>query len=145
MLKKIQIIFGIAILIIAVSISYYFVIFLPQREHSKSKEEELKLQLLEEQINSLQQEMAQKQQETQRQASKEQQVQEFQTWVNSCIIEAQNEKNKRERLIDNVWAMCLGSGILSSEQCDKYKDYSTVEGYYKEWETNCEKGIPNNF
>ena len=102
------------------------------------------MQLLEEQINSLQQETAQKQQEAQQQALKEQQTQEFQIWVNSCIVKAQNERDKRERLIDNAWLMCGELG-LSSEQCEKYKDYSTVEGYYKGWEANCKRGISNNF
>ena len=119
---KITVILG--ILTIAGSITYHYFVFLPQKERIRLKQAE--------------QERSEKERK-----EKEQQI--FRQWVNSCIIEAQRERDRRKLLVTQALLKC--GPELGVDYCNKLKKESEaeIEKMYEEWVENCKRGIPNIF
>lgn len=68
--------------------------------------------------------------------------------INSCIKVAQIERDRRKSNINSVENTCLSDyGLLTFKDCDSLAEEgkSSVDKMYSEWESNCERGINNNF
>lgn len=65
--------------------------------------------------------------------------------INSCIISAQVERDRRKNNLRQVWLSCTLDPLFTYDECEKYHDYSDVDDMYKGWEANCERGIDNGF
>ncbi len=100
--------------------------------------------ILEEQKNQID-ELTEKIEEIEIKTEEKEQDNLSKNWVNSCIISAQAERERRKSNIRYVWMDCLKDPLFDTKECEKYKDYTYVENLYKEWESNCERGIENIF
>lgn len=104
------------LIIICFSLFYYFIIFIPQKEQTKQDQE----------------------------ATKELKITEEKELLNKCIINAQEERQRREALLNKGWLACL-SNLSTPDVCKTFKDNSGIDKLYKGWVDNCERGIQNNF
>ena len=86
--------------------------------------------------------------EEQKNEGEEQQEKEFRLWVNACIVEAQEERDRRLRAITQLtWSCYVDEPLLTKKDCDEpaKKAESGVNSYYQEWVHNCERGIVNDY
>lgn len=140
--------------LIALTIIVIWIIWWLQYQHNKNQELliQKQIELQEEVINQQQAEEKKLILENELKIQKEAEIAKqniLQANINTCIVSAQNQKKKMEIWVFLDADKCIWNSetLDDSARCKKQRDsmLETIKWVYSEWESNCKRGIKNNF